>query len=141
MKLVSVILMVLAIGLAAVGIAFILPGKKRKGGMPDPALLSPDSMVKVTPAGPGRLRMSIPQGDRMPMEVMLQVAEVKEDTDLDRLRNPATPPDEKQKIVNRLRAAGYEISYEPLPQGVNEPFEPVTTVAYEGEAPDDMTSE
>ena len=96
MKLVFVILLVLAICVAAVGIAYILPGKKRTSDTPQADLLSPDSMVKVTPAGPGRLRMSIPQGDRMPMEVMLQITEIKEETDLDKLKDPKRTPEEKQ---------------------------------------------
>ena len=96
MKLVFVILLVLAICVAAVGIAYILPGKKRTSDTPQTDLLSPDSMVKVTPAGPGRLRMSIPQGDRMPMEVMLQITEIKEETDLDKLKDPKRTPEEKQ---------------------------------------------
>lgn len=144
MKIVFLILMVLAVGLAAVGIAFILPGKNRREISPRPDLISPESMVRVTPAGPGRLRMSIPQGDRMPMEVMLQVAEVREETDLDRLKDPRRSPEEKQEIVNRLRSMGYEIAFDPFPLGKKEDqelFEPVTIVDFDGGAPQDMTSD
>ena len=144
MKIVFLILMVLAVSLAAVGIAFILPGKNRGEISPHPDLISPESMVRVTPAGPGRLRMSIPQGDRMPMEVMLQVAEVREETDLDRLKDPRRSPEEKQEIVNRLRSMGYEIAFDPFPLGNKEDqvlFEPVTIVDFDGGAPQDMTSD
>ena len=144
MKIVFLILMVLAVGLAAVGIAFILPGKNQGEISSHPDLISPESMVRVTPAGPGRLRMSIPQGDRMPMEVMLQVAEVREETDLDRLKDPRRSPEEKQEIVNRLRSMGYEIAFDPFPLGKKEDqelFEPVTIVDFDGGAPQDMTSD
>ena len=144
MKLVFVILLVLAICVAAVGIAYILPGKKRTSDTPQADLLSPDSMVKVTPAGPGRLRMSIPQGDRMPMEVMLQITEIKEETDLDKLKDPKRTPEEKQEIVNRLRSMGYEIAFDPSPRKQKveqEPYEPVTVIDMEEEAPHDMTSD
>ena len=165
MKLLFVTMIVITVGIAVAGIACLLPKKGRKTSTPQPELISPESMVKVTPAGPGRLRMSIPQGDRMPMEVMLQVAEVREETDLDRLKDTALSPEEKQEVVNRLRSMGYEISYDPLqkadeaappPNNATENgakmdsrkkveefdlFEPVTVVEFESGAPDDMTSE
>ena len=121
MKIILLILTTTAVCIAAAGIALLLPKKGQEGSAPQ-GPLSPDSMVKVAPAGPGRLRMSIPQGDRMPLEVMLQVAEVRDDSDIEKLRNPFLPPGEKQEIVDRLRSLGYEIAYDPIPNGkVTEP--------------------
>lgn len=118
MKTLFIILFATAIILAGTGILLLLPGKGKKGAeQPPTGPVSPDSMIRVRPAGPGKLRMSFPQGDRMPLEVMLQIAEVKEDTDLDRLKDPSLDAEEKQEVVNRLRAMGYEIAYDPLPAG------------------------
>lgn len=118
MKTLFIILFATAIILAGTGILLLLPGKGKKGAeQPPTGPVSPDSMIRVRPAGPGKLRMSFPQGDRMPLEVMLQIAEVKEDTDLDRLKDPSLDAKEKQEVVNRLRAMGYEIAYDPLPAG------------------------
>lgn len=118
MQTLFLILFTLALSLAGAGLLLLLPPKKRDGGnQPPTGPVSPDSMIRVRPAGPGKLRMSFPQGDRMPLEVMLQIAEVKEDTDLDRLKDPSLDVEEKQEVVNRLRAMGYEIAYDPLPAG------------------------
>lgn len=118
MKTLFIILFATAIILAGTGILLLLPRKGKKGAeQPPTGPVSPDSMIRVRPAGPGKLRMSFPQGDRMPLEVMLQIAEVKEDTDLDRLKDPSLDAEEKQDVVNRLRAMGYEIAYDPLPAG------------------------
>lgn len=118
MKTLFLILITLALSLAGAGLLLLLPPKKRDGGNQLQAgPVSPDSMIRVRPAGPGKLRMSFPQGDRMPLEVMVQIAEAKEDTDLDRLKDPSLDAKVKQEVVNRLRALGYEIAYDPLPAG------------------------
>ena len=118
MKTLFLILIAIALSLAVAGLLLLLPKKPRNSGNQQPTgPVSPDSMIRVRPAGPGKLRMSFPQGDRMPLEVMLQIAEIKEDTDLDRLKDPSLDAKEKQEVVNRLRAMGYEIAYDPLPAG------------------------
>ena len=133
MTAIFLILFTIAAGVAAAGLILLVPAKGRRNGVPAQGPVSPESMVQVRPAGPGRLRMSFTQGDRMPMEVMLQAAEIREDTDLDRLRDPARSPEEKQEIVNRLRSMGYEISYDPLAQGRTAP--PVHSPSAEGQDP------
>lgn len=117
MATILIILLCLSLGIAAAGILFLLPQSRKKESLPSSGPVSPDSMIRVRPAGPGKLRMSFPQGDRMPLEVMLQIAEIKEDTDLDRLKDPSLDAKEKQDVVNRLRSMGYEIAYDPLPDG------------------------
>ena len=116
MTAVFIILIGASLGLALAGALLLMPRKGRRGQGPSAQMVSSDSMVRVSPAGPGRLRMSFSQGDRMPVEVMLQIAEIKEDTDLDRLRDPQRTPQEKQEVVNRLRSLGYEIAYDPFPE-------------------------
>ena len=88
MATVLIILLCVSLGIAAAGVLLLLPSKKKKESLPPPGPVSPDSMIQVRPAGPGKLRMSFPQGDRMPLEVMLQIVEVKEETDLDILKDP-----------------------------------------------------
>lgn len=117
MATVLIILLCVSLGIAAAGVLLLLPSKKKKESLPPPGPVSPDSMIQVRPAGPGKLRMSFPQGDRMPLEVMLQIVEVKEETDLDILKDPGRSAREKQEVVDRLRSIGYEIAYDPFPEG------------------------
>lgn len=79
--------------------------------------------------------MSFSQGDRMPLEVMLQIVEVKEETDLDKLRDPARSAYEKQQVVDRLRSLGYEIAYDPFPGEPEEDDISTTTAQPVDEAP------
>lgn len=111
------ILIFASLGLAVAGIILLLPEKGKKTSPAPQGPVSPDSMIRVRPAGPGKLRMSFPQEDRMPLEVMLQIAEVKEETDLDLLKDPGRPARDKQEAVDRLRALGYGIAYAPFPDG------------------------
>ena len=104
------ILIFASLGLAVAGIILLLPEKGKKTSPAPQGPVSPDSMIRVRPAGPGKLRMSFPQGDRMPLEV-------KEETDLDILKDPGRPARDKQEAVERLRALGYGIAYAPFPDG------------------------
>ena len=115
MTAVFIILIGASLGLALAGALLLMPRKRQRDQGPSVQAVPSDSMVRVSPAGPGRLRMSFSQGDRMPVEVMLQISEIREDTDLDRLRDPQRTPQEKQEVVNRLRSLGYEIAYDPFP--------------------------
>ena len=136
MTAVLIILLCISLGVAAAGVFLLLPSRRRKEIPPSPGPVSPESMIQVKPAGPGRLRMSFPQGDRMPLEVMLQIVEVKEETDLDKLRDPARSVYEKQQVVDRLRSLGYEIAYDPFPGEPEEDGVATMTAQPEEEAPD-----
>ena len=135
MTAVLIILLCISLGVAAAGVFLLLPGRRRKESLPSQGPVSPESMIQVKPAGPGRLRMSFPQGDRMPLEVMLQIVEVKEETDLDKLRDPARSVYEKQQVVDRLRSLGYEIAYDPFPGEPEEDGVVTMTAQPEDEAP------
>lgn len=115
MTILFTILICLVIGIAASGVILMLP--KKRSTSPAPEQGPVDTMVRIKPAGPGKLKMSIPQGDRMPVEVMLQITEANDVTDLDKLKDPDCPAMEKQEVVNRLRLMGYEIAYDPFPEG------------------------
>lgn len=118
MTFVFIILICAAVALGIAGGIMLSSVKGHPATDRSAQMVSPDAMVRVSPAGPGKLRMSFPQGDRMPVEVMLQITEITEETDLDRLKDPSRTPEEKQEVVNRLRSLGYEIAYDPLPEAV-----------------------
>ncbi len=130
MTAVLIILLCVSLSVAAAGVYLLIPGRRRKESLPSQGPVSPESMIQVKPAGPGRLRMSFPQGDGMPLEVMLQIVEVKEETDLDKLRDPARSAYEKQQVVDRLRSLGYEIAYDPFPGETPEEGVSETTAAH-----------
>ena len=117
MTAVFIILIGASLCLALAGALLLMPRKGRRDQGPSVQAVPSDSMVRVTPASPGRLRMSFSQGDRMPVEVMLQITEANDVTDLDKLKDPDCPAMEKQEVVNRLRLMGYEIAYDPFPEG------------------------